>query len=104
MAIDSNREVFSNLENKLVLRGFLIFVAIVVVFSFLLLQVWLPSKAVQIAYDVEQLAKQEKALKEQNTNLALDIARLRAPERIEAIATTELNMVKSINKPIILER
>ena len=64
-------------------------------FSILFLRVWIPSKAFEIAYEIEQLTQEKERLEEENTQIALEIARLKTPERIERIAVNELNMVRS---------
>ena len=74
-------------------------------FSGLLLRIWFLSKAVDLAYETDRLATQKEALEEENTKLALEIARLKSPDRISRIATENLNMVRSSDaEVIILER
>ncbi len=77
------------------LQIFLIFFGILILFTILLLRVWLPSKAIAIAYEIERLAQEKESLEEENTMLSLEIAKLKTPERIERIAINELNMVRS---------
>ena len=74
-------------------------------FSGLLLRIWFLSKAVDLAYETDRLAIQKETLEEENTKLALKIARLKSPDRISRIATENLNMVRSSDaQVIILER
>lgn len=80
---------------KRLLQAFLIFLGALILFTILLLRVWLPSKAVEIAYEIELLAQEKESLEEENTRLSLEIARLKTPERIERIAINELKMVRS---------
>ena len=93
------REDLNNVKHvgfgKKSLQIFLIFFGVLSVFSILFLRVWIPSKAFEIAYEIEQLTQEKERLEEENTQIALEIARLKTPERIERIAVNELNMVRS---------
>ena len=85
------------------LRGmFLLFLAVAIVFSALLLRVWISDRAVDLAYEIDCLAAEKKSLEEGNRKLALEIARLRSPERISKIAVAQLNMVRSSDTEIIV--
>lgn len=86
-------------------RIFLVFLGISMIFSLLLLRVWFSSKAVELACDIDRLAKKIEVLKEENNELSLKTAKLKSPERISQIATTDLNMVRSSDaEVVILER
>ena len=97
MGNDSDR--LSNIKRggfgKRLLQISLIFFGVLMLFSFLLLRVWMPSKAFEIACEIEVLAQEKESLEDENTKLSLEIASLKTPERIERIATNELNMVRS---------
>ena len=85
------------------LRGmFLLFLAVAIVFSALLLRVWISDRAVDLAHEIDYLASEKKSLEEGNRKLALEIARLRSPERISKIAVAQLNMVRSSDTEIIV--
>ena len=85
------------------LRGMsLIFFAVMIVFSVLLLRVWISDKAVDLACEIDRLAAEKKSLEEGNRKLALEIARLRSPERISKIAVAQLNMVRSSDTEVIV--
>lgn len=81
------------------------FFAATTVFLVLLIRIGLSDKAVELAYEIEQLAREKKSLEEENEKLDLEIARLRTPERISRIAVSDLNMVRASDpKVIVLER
>ncbi len=88
------------------LRGtFLIFLVVMIVFSVLLLRVWISDRAVDLAYDIDYLAAEKRSLEEGNRKLTLEIARLKSPERISKIAVEQLKMVRSSGaEVIVLER
>lgn len=93
MRNDSER--LSNNIWKRLLQIFLIFFGILMLFAFLLLRVWMPAKAFEIACEIEVLAQKKESLEDENMNLSLEIARLKTPNRIERIAINELKMVRS---------
>jgi cell division protein FtsL len=80
----------------LILLGALLF------FSFLLLRVWFSSKAVELVYEIDNLVAQREALEEENRKLSLRIAKLKSPERISRIATTDLRMVRSSDAQVVV--
>ena len=86
-------------------RKVLILLGILLIFSVLLLRVWFSSKAVELAYEVDHLAEEKGALEEENRKLSLEVVRLKSPERISRIATTDLKMIRSSDaEVIVLER
>ncbi len=86
-------------------RVVLTVLVVVLVFSVLLLRIWISSKAVELAYDIECLASERKELEEGNRKLSLEIARLRSPQRISRIARGDLKMVRSSDaRVIVLEK
>lgn len=89
-------------RKKKKLRGtLLISLGVVIIFSMLFLRVRLSARAVELAYEIESLAKEKKSLEEENRKLALKVARLKSPERISRIAINELNMVRSADVEVV---
>lgn len=88
------------------LRGILLILfSAVIIVSMLLIRVRLSARAVELAYEIESLAKDKKSLEEGNRKLELEVARLKAPERISKIAVRDLNMVRSAEAEVVtLER
>ena len=77
----------------------------IIIFSMLLLRVRLSARAVELAYEIERLATEKKSQEEENRKLALEVARLRSPERISKIAVRDLNMVRAADTEVVtLER
>jgi len=83
-------------------RKALILLGTLLLFSVLLLRVWFSSKAVELACEVDHLAAEKEALEEENRRLLLEIARLKSPERISKIATTDLGMIRSLDAEVIM--
>ena len=83
-------------------RKVLILLGALLFFSVLLLRVWFSSKAVELAYEVDHLAAEKEAMEEENRRLSLEIAKLRSPERISKIATTDLKMIRSSDAEVIM--
>lgn len=79
----------------------LVFLGAVMIFSMLFLRIRLSARAVELAYEIESLAKEKKSLEEENRKLTLDVARLKSPERISRIAINELNMVRSADTEVV---
>ncbi len=88
------------------LRGLLlVLLSAVLIFSMLLLRVRLSARGVELAYDIERLATEKKLLEEESRKLALEVARLKSPERISKIAVNDLKMVRSAGaEVVVLER
>jgi len=86
-------------------RKVLILLGTLLIFSVLLLRVWFSSKGVELACEVDRLVAEKEALEEENRRLSLEIAKLKSPERISKIATTDLKMIRSSDaEVIVLER
>ena len=98
---DVEDSLFHNRKRKR-RRKALILLGILLLFSVLLLRVWFSSKAVELAYEVDHLAARKGALEEENRKLSLEIARLKSPERISKIATTDLKMIRSSDAEVIM--
>jgi cell division protein FtsL len=95
----------SSVRNRDRLKVLLFFFGALLFFSGLLLRIWFLSKAVDLAYETDNLTIQKEALEEENRKLSLEIARLKSPDRISRIATENLGMVRSPDaEVIILER
>ncbi len=88
------------------LRGIIfILLSAAIIFSMLLVRIRLSARAVELAYEIELLAKDKNALEEENRKLGLEVARLKSPERISKIAVRDLNMVRSAAAEVVtLER
>jgi cell division protein FtsL len=54
--------------------------------------IWLHVQRVNLSYDLAREQKQKKELTETNKKLRIQLANLRAPERIEQIALTKLGL------------
>jgi cell division protein FtsL len=80
----------------------LILLGTLLLFSVLLLRIWFSSKAVELAYEVDDLAAEKEALEQESRRLLLEIARLKSPERISKIATTDLGMIRSSDAEVIV--
>jgi cell division protein FtsL len=75
---------------------------IVVVFLF---SAWQRTELLRHGYEIEQMQKQRAAEEELNRRLRLEIDTLRAPDRIEALATGRLHLVApSRDEAVVIER
>jgi cell division protein FtsL len=74
---------------------------IIVIFAVLLLRVWFSSKAVALAYEIDNLAREKKVLEEENIKLYMEIARLSSPERISEIAVKEIKMIRASDAEVV---
>lgn len=54
--------------------------------------VWVRLQIVSISYDINELAKQERVIREECNSLNLRINEARSPRRLEHIAATKFNM------------
>jgi len=88
-------------KRKKLWRMLLVFLSAVMIFSVLFLRIRLSARAVELAYEIENLAKEKRSLGEENRKLTLEVARLKSPERISRIATNELNMVRSADAEVV---
>lgn len=80
--------------------GIAIFLVLVVLFS-----VWQHFELLRHGYQIEQMQQQRAAEEEVNRHLRLEIETLRAPQRIERIATHQLHLVApSRDQAIVIER
>jgi cell division protein FtsL len=76
-------------------------VAIALVFSMLLF-VWSRTQMVQMGYEVSQANKIYQGYVSENQQLRVEVASLRAPSRIEALAKSQLGFVTPKAEQIIL--
>ena len=111
---DFEREIKKDVQNNPIVRevdrarqrelwrsvGIGVFLVLVLLFS-----AWQHFELLQNGYRIEQM-QQERALElEVNRHLRLEIATLKAPQRIEQIAREQLGMVApQLNEVIVLER
>ncbi len=92
------------IKRKLLRISFLIFSGLMI-FSLLLLRIWMLSDAIKLAYEVDNLIVEKEKIEEENTKLVAEIARLKSTDRIKKIAMEDLNMVMaSKTKVILIER
>ena len=77
----------------------------VVLVAVLLSSAWLHFELLQLGYDVEELQKVRAVESDINRHLRLEMAALRAPHRIEKLATERLGMVSpGATETVVLER
>ena len=70
--------------------------------SELLFYTWCRVQSIQVRYEISELtADQERILKLQDS-LKIELARLKAPQRIAQIATQQLGLVAPTGKQIII--
>ncbi len=79
-----------NLNNALRSRCIVLFVMVTALAVFFILR---SGVAASSAYNLSQMKSQVSRLEMENARLHLDIAHLKSPERIQAIATQELGMI-----------
>ncbi len=73
------------------------FVVVTLVFAFL----WTRVTVVNMGYGISQANASRAALTDQNKRLRIELLKLKSPERIERIATTELDLVHPTGEQII---
>ncbi len=84
-AIDNSRLVkVADVKRRREMAQFAI--ALVVLFGFVMLYAWQHFSAIEYGYKIEAAKTQREALSENNRELRLELASLRDPERIDAIA------------------
>ncbi len=64
-----------------------------VVMVLCLFYIWSRVEVLKMGYDIGELQKEQKELKEQSQKLKLEISVLQSPKRIETLATQKLDMV-----------
>ena len=64
--------------------------------------VWSNFERTQIGYDLSQLKEEELRLKEINRKLRLEIATLKAPQRLQVIAEKKLGLRQPTSKQIVV--
>jgi len=82
-----------------------IFLIIIMLFLFMgssIGYVWSTFESTQIGYDLSQLQKEEMRLLETNQKLKLELAVLKSPQNLEAIATQKLGLGQPSPKQIIV--
>jgi cell division protein FtsL len=84
-AIDNSRLVkVADVKRRREMRNFA--VALAVLFAFVMLYAWQHFSAIEYGYKIEAAKTQREALAESNRELRLELASLRDPERIDALA------------------
>src|ERR1041385_6424662 len=84
-AIDNSRLVkVADVQRRREMAQFAI--ALVVLFRFVMLYAWQHFSAIEYGYKIEAAKTQREALSESNRELRLELASLRDPERIDALA------------------
>ena len=93
----------SAIRKRKKLRGIsLVFISALIIFSMLVLRVRLSARGIELAYDIDRLVDEKKSLEEENRKLALEIARLKSPDRISKIAVNDLKMVRSADAGVVM--
>ncbi len=69
---------------------------------FLLFYVWQRVQVISIGYEIESLKKEKESLARTNRSLTIEAASLTAPDRVEAIASSEIGMKAPKDTQIIL--
>jgi cell division protein FtsL len=64
--------------------------------------VWSNFERTQIGYDVSQLKREEIRLKEINQKLRLEIATLKSPQRLQALAVEKLGLQQPTSRQIVV--
>jgi cell division protein FtsL len=85
----------------------LIFVALVVALAFIgcsLFYVWSHQQIVSLGYEISQAIGEEQELLQENKKLRLELAALKAPRRIERMASQELGLVTPQKDQLIIVR
>jgi len=85
----------------------LIFVALVVALVFIgcsLFYVWSHQQIITLGYETSQTTREEQKLLQENKKLRLELAALKAPSRIERMASRELGLVNPQKEQLIIVR
>jgi cell division protein FtsL len=85
----------------------LIFVALVVALVFVgcsLFYVWSHHQIIALGYETSQATREEQELLQENKKLRLKLAALKAPGRIERMASQELGLVNPQKEQLIIVR
>jgi len=85
----------------------LIFVALVVALAFIgcsLFYVWSHQQVISLGYEISQAAREEQELLQENKKLRLELAALKAPSRIEKMASRELGLINPQKEQMIIVR
>ena len=98
----TTKDKLANRKRKKLRGMLLILLGAIAIFSALLLRVRLSDRAIELACEIESLATDKRALEEENRKLALEIARLKNPERISRIAVEKLGLVRSSDTEVIV--
>ncbi len=75
--------------------------AAVLCVAVLLIYLWSRLMVVNIGYEISRVTLERDALVEQNRRLRLKFERLKSPERIEAVASMELDLVHPRKEQVI---
>ena len=82
-----------------------IFLVIIMMFLFMgsgIGYVWSNFERTQLGYDLSQLTKEEMRLREINKKLRLELAILKSPQNLEALAVEKLGLVQPSQEQIIV--
>ena len=72
-----------------------------VVLAFAFIFLWSRMTAVKFGYEISKANATRSALVEKNRRLTLEHARLKSPERIEAVAASELGLIRPTGERIV---
>jgi cell division protein FtsL len=68
----------------------------------LLFYTWSRVQCVQIRYEISEITANQKQLERLQDNLKIELARLKAPQRISEIAKQQLGLVAPTSKQLIV--
>lgn len=71
-------------------------IALLIITAILLIAyVWTRLKAIELSYKYSKLSMQERSLIQKNSQLRLELASLKAPERLTKLALKKFNFIKT---------
>ena len=87
-------------RNPKVLAVYLIFMGLFI--AELLFYTWCRVQSIQVRYEISELTADQERLAMLQDNLKIELARLKAPQRIAKIAKQQLGLISPTNKQLII--
>ena len=87
-------------RNPKILAACLLFMGLFI--SELLFYTWCRVQSIQVRYEISELAADQQRLVMLQENLKIELARLKAPQRIASIAKQQLGLVAPTSKQLIV--
>jgi cell division protein FtsL len=87
-------------RNPKILAAWLAFMGLFI--AELLFYTWSRVQCVQIRYEISEITANQKQLERLQDNLKIELARLKAPQRISEIAKQQLGLVAPTSKQLIV--